>query len=163
LERRERRRRSQGSREFPELTAIADIKLKRATFIATSQKTGYVDHTGHFPDAVAKPSVEHFQPDALFKKGFDLMIRYSYYRGTNYRTNLSAPTQLLSSLEKEYREPQDLRERVREAEAAAAKRLACLRLVVVAFSQSPITIDDNDGTDRSVDDANAAEMNAQLW
>jgi hypothetical protein len=76
-------------------------------------KTGYVDHTvdhtGHFPDAVAKPSVEHFQPDALFKKGFDLMIRYSYYRGTNYRTNLNAPTQLLSSLEKEYRELQDLR------------------------------------------------------
>jgi hypothetical protein len=86
-------------------------------------KTGYVDHTGHFPDAVAKPSVEHFQPDVLFKKGFDLMIRYSYCRGTNYRTNLSAPTQLLSSLEKEYRELQDLRERIREAEAAAAKRL----------------------------------------
>ena len=51
------------------------------------------------------------------------MIRYSSYRGTNYPTNPSTPDQLLSSLEKEYRELQDLRERVKKAEAAATKRL----------------------------------------
>jgi hypothetical protein len=51
------------------------------------------------------------------------MTRHSTYRGTNYRTNPSAPTKLLSSMETEYREVQDLRERVRKAEAAAAKRL----------------------------------------
>jgi hypothetical protein len=51
------------------------------------------------------------------------MIRYSTYRSTNYRTNPSAPTQLLSSIEKEYRQLLDLREQVRKAEAAAAKRL----------------------------------------
>jgi hypothetical protein len=47
------------------------------------------------------------------------MIRYSSYGGTNHRTNPSAPTKLLCSLETEYRELQDLRERVRMAEAAA--------------------------------------------
>jgi hypothetical protein len=51
------------------------------------------------------------------------MIRYSSYRGTNYRTNPSAPTDLPCSLAKEYRDLQDLRERVRVAEAAAAMRL----------------------------------------
>jgi hypothetical protein len=74
------------------------------------------------------------------------MIRYSYCPGTNYRTNLSAPTQLLSSLEKEYRELQDLRERVREAEAAAAKRLrprvklkTCGRPVSTVASRKRVT------------------------
>ena len=47
------------------------------------------------------------------------MIRYSSYSGTNYRTNPAAPTKLLYSLETEYRELQDLRERVRKAEAVA--------------------------------------------
>jgi hypothetical protein len=47
------------------------------------------------------------------------MIRYSSYGGTNYRTSPSAPTKLLCSLETEYRELQNLRERVRMAEAAA--------------------------------------------
>lgn len=51
------------------------------------------------------------------------MIRYSSYRGTNYRTKSNAPTNLLRSLETEYRELQGLRERVRKAEAAAATRL----------------------------------------
>ena len=51
------------------------------------------------------------------------MARSSTYRSTNYRTNLSAPTRLLSPIETEYRELLDLRERVRKAEAAAAKRL----------------------------------------
>jgi hypothetical protein len=57
------------------------------------------------------------------------MIRYSTYGSTNRRINPSTPIQLLSSLEKEYRELQDLRERVREAEAAAAKRLRAAREV----------------------------------
>ena len=47
------------------------------------------------------------------------MIRYSSYASTNYRTNQSAPTKLLCSLAIEYRELQDLRERIRMAEAAA--------------------------------------------
>jgi hypothetical protein len=47
------------------------------------------------------------------------MIRYSSYGSSNYRTNQSAPTELLCPLEKEYRKLQDLRERVRMAEAAA--------------------------------------------
>jgi hypothetical protein len=51
------------------------------------------------------------------------MIRYSSYRGANYRTKSTAPTNLLCSLETEYHELQDLRERVRKAEAASAKRL----------------------------------------
>jgi hypothetical protein len=51
------------------------------------------------------------------------MIRYSSYRGTNYRIKSDAPTNLLRSLETEYQELQDLRERVRKAEAAATKRL----------------------------------------
>ena len=41
----------------------------------------------------------------------------------NYRTKLSAPTNLLCSVEAEYRELRDLRERVRKAEAAVAQRL----------------------------------------
>ena len=47
------------------------------------------------------------------------MIRYSSYGSTNYRTNPGAPTKLLCSLEIEYHELQDLRERIRMAEAAA--------------------------------------------
>ena len=47
------------------------------------------------------------------------MIGYSFYGGGNCRTNQSAPTELLCPLEEEYRELQDLRERVRMAEAAA--------------------------------------------
>ena len=52
------------------------------------------------------------------------MIRYSSYGSSNYRTNQSAPTELLCPLEKEYRELQDLRERVRMAEANARDALA---------------------------------------
>jgi|SRR5450631_39660 hypothetical protein len=54
----------------------------------------------------------------LEKPGIDFMIRYSSYSGTNYRTNPTTPTELLCSLATEYRELQDLRERVRKAEAA---------------------------------------------
>jgi hypothetical protein len=55
----------------------------------------------------------------LEKPGIDFMIRYSSYGGTNYRTNPTTPTKLLCSLATEYRELQDLRERVKKAEAAA--------------------------------------------
>jgi hypothetical protein len=51
------------------------------------------------------------------------MTRKSPYRSTNDRTNPSALTLLLRSLAKEYRELENLRERVRKAEAAAAERL----------------------------------------
>jgi hypothetical protein len=47
------------------------------------------------------------------------MIRYSSRRGRHYQTNPRAPAKFPSSLETEYRELQDLRERVRKAEAAA--------------------------------------------
>jgi hypothetical protein len=49
------------------------------------------------------------------------MIRYSSYSSTNYRTRSNALTSLLRSLETEYHELQDLRERVRKAEAAATR------------------------------------------
>lgn len=74
------------------------------------------------------------------------MIGYSTYRGTNYRTNPSAPTRLLSSIEIEYCKLLDLRERVRKAEAAAAKRLGprdklaeCARPVAKVVSRKPVT------------------------
>jgi hypothetical protein len=51
------------------------------------------------------------------------MIRYTSYGSIKYRTNQSAPTELLCPLEKEYRELQDLRERVRMAEATAREAL----------------------------------------
>jgi len=50
------------------------------------------------------------------------MIKYSSSRSTN-RTKSDALTDLLRSLETEYHELQDLRERVRKAEAAAATRV----------------------------------------
>jgi hypothetical protein len=52
------------------------------------------------------------------------MIRYTSYGSSNYRTNQSAPTEALCPLEKEYRELQDLRERVRMSEANARDALA---------------------------------------
>jgi|HubBroStandDraft_5_1064220.scaffolds.fasta_scaffold225765_2 hypothetical protein len=55
------------------------------------------------------------------------MIRHSNYRSTNRRTNPSTPIQPISSLENEYQELQDLRERVREAEAAAAAETAAAK------------------------------------
>ena len=65
-----------------------------------------------------KATVEHFPADgSCLNTGFDFMIRYSSYRGTNDREKPGA----LGSLEKEYRELQELRERVRKTEAAAAK------------------------------------------
>jgi hypothetical protein len=116
------------SRGSSALTGSADIKLnERCSLRRRKDRIRY--HTEHFPD--------HRLPDhhrkafgrtfsgrwSCLKTGFDFMIRYSAYRGTNYRTNSSASTNFLHSLETEYRELQDLRERVRKAEAAAAKRL----------------------------------------
>jgi hypothetical protein len=50
------------------------------------------------------------------------MIRYSAYGATNYRMKPSAAlSELRRSLEIEYRELLELRERVREAEAAAQR------------------------------------------
>ena len=51
------------------------------------------------------------------------MAKNSTYRPRNDRTNPSALTLLHRSLIKEFRELQDLRQRVRKAEAAAAERL----------------------------------------
>lgn len=44
-------------------------------------------------------------------------------QGSSYRTNPSALAQLVCSIEKEYRELLDLRERVKKAEAAAEEGL----------------------------------------
>jgi hypothetical protein len=75
------------------------------------------------------------------------MIRYSNDRPTNRRINPSTPVQPLSSLEKDYRELQDLRERIREAEAAAAKRprphvklKTCGRPVSTVASRKRVTL-----------------------
>jgi hypothetical protein len=51
------------------------------------------------------------------------MTRKSPHHSTNDRYNPSALSQSHGSLAKEYRELQDLRERVRKAEAATAQRL----------------------------------------
>jgi hypothetical protein len=51
----------------------------------------------------------------------DFMIRYSSYASTNYRT--PSERTHLDPLAAEYRELQELRERVKRAEAAAAQRL----------------------------------------
>jgi len=75
----------------------------------------------HRPEAPRKAVRRSYSAWAgLFEnRAIDFMIRYSSYAGTNYRTNPSAPTKLLCSVETEYRELLDLRERVRKAEAAA--------------------------------------------
>jgi hypothetical protein len=55
------------------------------------------------------------------------MVRYSSRPGKNYQTNRRAPTTLPSPLAKEYRELQELRERVRKAEAAASRKAPAYR------------------------------------
>jgi hypothetical protein len=70
---------------------------------ADGEQTGYVGSGPHF--------------SVIF------MAKNSTYRPRNDRTNLSALTLLRRSLIKEFRELQDLRQRVRKAEAAAAERL----------------------------------------
>jgi hypothetical protein len=47
------------------------------------------------------------------------MIRYSSYGSTNYRENRAERTNWFDALETEYRELQELRERVKKAETAA--------------------------------------------
>jgi hypothetical protein len=70
---------------------------------ADGEQTGYVGSGPHF--------------SVIF------MAKNSTYRPRNDRTNPSALTLLRRSLIKEFRELQDLRQRVRKAEAAAAERL----------------------------------------
>jgi hypothetical protein len=53
--------------------------------------------------------------------GPDVMIRYSSYSCTNYREKPIEKTDWLDPLEKAYGELLELRERVKQAEAAAAK------------------------------------------
>jgi hypothetical protein len=109
-----------GDAGVPALTGSADIKLNtRLSLRAPTEKIA--SRTGSFPGPnVAKPSVKIFSGRrSCLKQDIGLMIRYSSYGSSNYRTNQSAPTGLLCQLEKEYRELQDLRERVRMAEANA--------------------------------------------
>lgn len=47
------------------------------------------------------------------------MIRYSSYAGSNYRKTANEHVYRPGTLETEYRELQELRERVKQAEAAA--------------------------------------------
>ena len=99
----------------PELTAIANIKLNarhslrrckdRILITLDISRCGTLGRT--FPT-----------DGSYLKQASIFMIRYS----TQRETNPSTPIELLGSIAKEYRELQDLRERVRKAEAAAAKR-----------------------------------------
>ena len=73
------------------------------------------------------------------------MIRHSTSRSTIRLTNPNALTELVSPVEREYRELLDLRERVKQAEAAA-KRLGprgklktCADPVAKIVSRKPIT------------------------
>lgn len=72
------------------------------------------------------------------------MLRYSTSRSIVRNTRLNALTELVSSLEKEYRELLDLRERVRKAEAASKRpgpgdRLnTCVRPIARVVSRKPI-------------------------
>ena len=64
------------------------------------------------------------------------MIRYSAYTGANYRMKPSAALLELSrSLQVEYRELLELRERVREAEAAAQR----LKPRTIGRVRAPVT------------------------
>jgi len=73
------------------------------------------------------------------------MIRYSTSRSTIRPTNPSALSELVSRIEKEYRELLDLREQVRKAEAAAkrlgasVKSKTCAVPVARIVSRKPIT------------------------
>ena len=100
-----------------QLTASADIKLNaRLSLRAPTEKI--TSRTGHFPDPPSQSRGSNNSGRWSCLKDIDLMIRYSSYAATNYRTNPGAPTKLCS-LPMEYRELQALRERVRMAEAAA--------------------------------------------
>ena len=57
------------------------------------------------------------------KGSVDSMIKYSSYGCANNQQRPSEETNLFNTLEEEYRELQELRERVRKAEAAAAKHV----------------------------------------
>jgi hypothetical protein len=65
---------------------------------------------------------EHFSKLSLvFISQVVSMIRYSSYAVANYRTPASAEIIYLDPLQVQYQELQKLRQRVREAEAAAAQ------------------------------------------
>ena len=65
---------------------------------------------------------EHFsKPSLVFISQVVSMIRYSSYAVANYRTPASAEIIYLDPLQVQYEELQKLRQRVREAEAAAAQ------------------------------------------
>jgi hypothetical protein len=73
------------------------------------------------------------------------MIRYSTSRSAIRLTNPNALTELVSPVEKEYRELLDLREQVKKAEAAAKRRgprgklKTCAGPVARVVSRKPIT------------------------
>jgi hypothetical protein len=109
-----------GDAAVPALTGNADIKLNtRLSLRAPTEKIA--SRTGYFRrPTVAKRSVRTFSGRrSCLKQGIGLMIRYSSYGSTNFRTNQSEPARLPCSVAIEYRELQELRERVRIAEAAA--------------------------------------------
>ena len=101
------------------INGSADIKLNTRLLVANADGTDSVSHR-IFPGQSQSRQSKHFPADGhCLKQVIGLMIRFSSYGGTNYGTNPSAPTKLPRSLEIEYRELLDLRERVRMAEAAA--------------------------------------------
>jgi hypothetical protein len=72
------------------------------------------------------------------------MIRYSTSRSTIRLASPNTPTELVSPIERAYRELQELREQVKKAEAAAKRPLprgqlkACSRPVPRVVSRRPI-------------------------
>jgi hypothetical protein len=76
--------------------------------------------SGHFPNYRRKRCrLHHFRPALLLETGVDFMIGYASYGGRNYRKNRTERANGFDPLEKEYRELQELRERVKKAETAA--------------------------------------------
>jgi hypothetical protein len=74
--------------------------------------------------------------DHVRKVARSIMIRYSAYGGTNYRMKAGvASSELRRSLEVEYRDLLELRERVREAEAAAQR----LKPRTIGGVKAPVT------------------------
>jgi hypothetical protein len=78
-------------------------------------------------------------------------------QGGSHRRNPSALAQLVGSIEKEYRDLLDLRERIKKAEAAAARRLKprgnlaeCTRRVATVVSRRPVTRQPKDFTKRQL-------------
>jgi hypothetical protein len=122
------------SREFQNQPRLRASSLISGIHCDVS-RTGYADRTGTLPELPSS-----FQAGG----SLDFMVRYSTSRSTIRLTNPNALTELVSRVEKEYRELLDLRERVKKAEAAA-KRLGsrgklktCARPVARVVSRKPI-------------------------